>query len=136
MQVLDQATQIEQANTAIAKIHGKKATMLIQNSMGCIVLRHITIHEKTMVKPNEKNKLYPVPTLLLYYAMKGKRTAYGVSITENPIAIAEGWQTLPNMVEDGVKGQFGLREWDCFDSVTYQSLKAQLTSIVYDHPGE
>jgi uncharacterized coiled-coil protein SlyX len=44
-----QEQMIAEANAAIATIHGQKVTMLIQNSIGCIVVRHITLDSKTNV---------------------------------------------------------------------------------------
>jgi hypothetical protein len=65
-----QENTIAKANAAIASIHGQRVTMLIENSMGCIVLRHITLSEKTNVSFHYSS-WRQLECLNLYYAMKG-----------------------------------------------------------------
>lgn len=127
---LDQAVEIQSANDEIAAIKGQKATMLIENSMGCIVLRHITLGEKTQVLP-KKSCWSKLPVFNLYYAMKGCRKVQGWTISEeNPVVLAQGWQTINGMTET-TKGQFSFDSWDSCDHLRFDAAKDQLTDIVY-----
>jgi hypothetical protein len=63
--------------------------------------------------------------------MKGCRKIYGYKIAEeNLVVIAKGWQTPEGMKETS-KGQFGFDNWECFDNASFESVKAQLSEVVY-----
>jgi hypothetical protein len=98
-----QENTIAEANAAIASIHGQRVTMLIENSMGCIVLRHITLSEKTNVSLRSQGWKQS-DVLNLYYAMKGCRKVGGWRIEKDTaIALAKGWQAIEGMTETSTK---------------------------------
>jgi hypothetical protein len=127
-----QENTIAKANAAIAAIHGQRVTMLIENSMGCIVLRHIVLNAETYayLQPSTWN---PSQALNLYYAMKGCRKVGGWRIEKDTaIALAKGWQAIEGMTETS-KAQFTFDEWECFETDRFQAAKAQLSDVVYSH---
>jgi hypothetical protein len=127
-----QKNTIAEANEAIASIYGQRVTMLIENSMGCIVLRHITLSEKTNVSFHYSS-WKQLECLNLYYAMKGCRKVGGWRITQDTaIVLAKGWQAVDGMNETS-KAQFTFDEWECFETDRFQVAKAQLSDVVYFH---
>ena len=63
---LDQGQLVQDSNTALDSIKGQKVTMLVENSMGCIVVRHITLHEKTNIALGQSQWLKKPVILSLY----------------------------------------------------------------------
>ena len=115
-------------------LKGQKATMLIQNSAGATVARHIRIHEKTNAVQNKftgENEY-----ICLYYAIKGKRKVEGfkISAKETKLILAPGWQHLEGMEESArVKGQFSYDSWTCFGDHDWDSAAAQIKNSCYRH---
>jgi hypothetical protein len=127
-----QESTIAKANAAIASIHGQRVTMLIENSMGCIVLRHITLSEKTNVSLRSQGWKQS-DVLNLYYVMRGCRKVGGWRIDKDTaIVLAKGWQAVDGMNETS-KAQFTFDEWECFEADRSQAVKAQLSDVVYFH---
>jgi hypothetical protein len=130
-----QEQAIAEANVAIATIHGQKVTMLIQNSIGCIVVRHIVLDARTNVAIGQGQWFVKPTALALYYAMKGCRKVQGWKINqENLVTLAKGWQTVEGMTETS-KGSFSFESWNSFDDQTYHAVKNGLKNVVYSFEG-
>lgn len=70
---------------------GSKYTLLIENSLGLIVDRKVTIN-KIYVEPYAQHK----ETLVIHYKEKGKRTVKGTRFIDGKVSIIEGWIDIKN----------------------------------------
>ena len=104
-----------------------KATMLIENTAGATVARHITI-----VKFTENTD-----SVTLYYKSKGARKVQGYKISkkDTQLALANSWQSINGMTETK-RGTFMYGEFTIFDSSNFSNAKKQLKNISYIHQDE
>lgn len=68
-----------------------KATMLIQNSFGLNIARHINL---TQIRSKKSSQFPYCSQLVIQYILKGKRKEQAAAFDE--IVIKEGWSKLPN----------------------------------------
>jgi hypothetical protein len=132
---------VAEANEALSKHFGQKVTMLIENSMGCIVARHITLDARTHLAEKESAWAKKPLVFNLCYSLKGCRKVNGYAIAqENPVILAKGWQVIEGMAEVK-KGQFMYDAWescefmyDAWESCDrdqFEAAKSSLTDIVF-----
>jgi len=75
----------------------EKYTLIIENTMGMMVHRHVRINEASEVL-KDPSYAYKGNCLRLIYTLKGKRTKTGTKFTDNKIAIVEGWQEIKETI--------------------------------------
>lgn len=131
-------TKITEANTLLNTGKGKKISLLIENSIGAIVLRHVTLHKDSAIYQNDLANFEMDRSILmlnLYYVQKGCRKPKGFRIGKDTLlTLALNWQEIEGMEEFNNSGNFSLTNWVCFDPDRYQSLSTQLNSIIYQQP--
>lgn len=107
----------------VKKAKLKKATMLIENTMGATVLRHINLH--TIEEKEDE--------VLIIYKMKGARTlkAYKISKKETQLAFSDEWQTVQGM--EKVKcGSYMYNSFLSFGGSFTKALES-LKNVSYSH---
>jgi hypothetical protein len=101
-------------------------TMIICNTMGAVVVRHINIHEMT---PNDKG-------VKLIYSMKRSKKKMGFNIKKNEtsLVLVEGFQAAPaTMVQDGKKAQWFYDDFVSFDAESFEDTVNKFENIIYSH---
>lgn len=113
-----QANQV--LNKGVESFEGK-ATLILINSVGFPVCRHITV-KKAEIKSTE----YQKKNLQLKYVEKGKRKITGTWYRENEMALAAGWQEIKGAINGSESG-----EWDQFDDEAFEKMLNQLRDVIY-----
>ena len=106
-------------------IHTGEATMLIENTAGYTLARHIKI---VNIKDNSDS-------LSLWYKVKGGRKTTGVRIDKKgtQLTLAKGWQQ-PTMLTDNTKrSTFGYMEFVIFGDGNFSRPHNELEDIFYTH---
>lgn len=131
----------------VEQMHGQKVTMLIQNTMGATVLRHIRVDQRTHIYETKHDSWStPIPGICLYYVLKGKRKveAYRICSEQTKLALALGWQTIEEeglvMEEGRNRGEFSISRrisdsvttWEAFGTEWEEAVK-QLKQVSYCH---
>lgn len=106
-----------------------KATMLIQNTVGALVARHINL--ETLLA-EEKNGAHSV---VIRYKLKGKRKLTGTRIfqRDTQLVIAKGWQSIEDMKETDIRGVFMPNEFMTFDDNDFDTKRKCLVDEIYTH---
>ena len=102
-----------------------KATMLIQNTMGATVARHITITHELLETNTD---------VTLCYKTKGARKAKGwrISKRDTQLIICEGWVALEGL-EQIKNGEFMLTSFTSFDKSEFNTIAKQIGKRTYTH---
>lgn len=103
----------------------KKVTMAIVNTMGALVIRHITL-----CKIIEEDK-----GVVVYYKMKGGRKVIGVRIKANDssVAFANGW-TKPLGIDEVKRGVFMPDSFTSFSTGEFdKQVKNMGEAVFYRH---
>lgn len=101
-------------------IVNQKATMVIMNAVGLVVVRHVTIKR---IEHRAKYQNSTSKTLCVWFTEKGKRKTVGYSYEQ--VAIFEGWQGDAK-IDNG--------QMVCsFNNKTYEQAKKGLRSLVVEH---
>lgn len=102
-------------------LEGKQVTLVLVNTMGCLVCRHITIKAAEIVSAKRyQGDITSKMCLQLQYVEKGKRKLRGNRYTEADLAIALGWQQIEV-----------LNEFTSFDSGLLDGMVRQAKDVVY-----
>ncbi|PSB28858.1 hypothetical protein [Stenomitos frigidus] len=126
----------QQKNEGVEAFQGK-ATLILLNTMGLPIVRHIRVL-KAQLHSNE----YQCQTLRLIYIERMYRKRIDVHFTDNEVAIAHGWQTVQgafNTFEQTVEAAaqqgevqaVAETEWTAFEPTAFQAMLSQLTDILY-----
>lgn len=106
------------------QVKGKKATMLIMNSIGLIVVRHVTLSDIQLKKPYQSAYYY---NLAVYFTEKGKRKVTGFQYDQ--IAIFEGWQNVDTQKSDvTIIAEFNDNKFD--------AMKSKFQNLIINHNSE
>ena len=117
-----QATKI--SITTTEQVNGKKATLLIENQLGLIVTRQVTLLAIELQKPYPSAYYYQ---LVVIYTERGKKKATGFKY--NKIAIFEEWQDVaPENTNEIIVAEF--------NEAKFEAAKAKLKNLIYEHDSE
>ena len=100
--------------------------MLIENTIGILVLRHINLID---IKENQD-------TVTLKYKMKGGRKikAYKISKKETSLAVSNGWTKIEGMKENSLyKNTYGYDSFTSHDTESFNYVESRLNKITYKH---
>ena len=104
-----------------SEIKGKKATMVIMNSLGLVVVRHITLIDMQLRKPYQSAFYYD---LVVWLSAKGQKSVLGFRYDE--IAIFEGWQPIDKTESDiAIIGE-------C-NNLNFERTKAKFENLIIEH---
>ena len=107
----------------------KKATMLIENTMGVIVLRHITLDS---IEQDQKDE----SKVNILYKMKGARKTKGFKLSkkETQLVLAEGWQ-IPEGMDKCTRyaNTWGYDSFVQFETARFKSTMNKLNNVFYSH---
>ena len=104
----------------------QQATMIICNTVGAIVVRHINIYEMTQ---NDKG-------VKLIYSIKRSKKKLGFNINKNEtsLVLVEGFQAAPvTMVQDGKKAQWFYDNFVSFDAQSFEDTVKGYDKVIYSH---
>ena len=96
-----------------------KATILIENSWGMPIVRHIWLYSYEMRKEKYDYK----ESLVAFFTYKGKRKQIGLKFEQ--AVIAKGWQEIK-----GAMNNTDNVEFECFDDTHFDTLEKQLVNII------
>lgn len=114
-----------QTNIDIKTLEGQKATLMLVNTMGFPIVRHITITKADIVAATRyQNHMTDKKCLELKYVEKGKRKLVGTRYTEADLAVALGWQNVE------VPSDFVI-----FEESLLANMMAQVKDIIYSQQG-
>jgi hypothetical protein len=113
-----QMIQSIQTNTIATLNPEDKLTLLIMNSMGITVIRHIRFNASKI----ERNGYYGKTAIVLKYKLKGMKNISGTRFDIEDVVIAKGWQLEHNSMDLGV---------ECFNYDLMKKKSATLTDIVF-----
>ncbi len=106
---------------ATDEIKGKKATMVIMNSLGLVVVRHVTLVEMKLRKPYQSAFYYD---LAVWLSAKGQKSVLGFQYDE--IAIFEGWQQFEQKKSNlTIIGE-------C-NNLDFEATKAKFQNLIIEH---
>jgi hypothetical protein len=84
-----------QSDVDIKTIEGKKVTLLLVNTVGFPICRHITVQKANVVPAKRyQEHITDKKCLELQYIEKGKHKPTGTRYTEAELVIALGWQEI------------------------------------------
>jgi hypothetical protein len=96
-----------------------KATILLENTWGMNIVRHVWLRVYGTKKSGFKSEIYA------HYTYKGKRKTVGFSFEK--AVIAKGWQNIETPVDISKNTEFVI-----FDEETFELLKAKLENIIIE----
>lgn len=97
-----------------------KATLLIENSFGLPVVRHVWLHKygKSEKGYNEK--------VVAFYTIKGKKQLKGTKFDK--VVIGQGWQEI----EGAINTTKGSADFVSCDNVKFEALKAKVQGVIVE----
>ena len=104
-----------------SEVKGKKATMVIMNSIGLVVVRHVTLVDMKLQKPYQSAFNY---NLAIWSIEKGKRSPKGFQYDQ--VAIFEGWQSI----EQNKSNITIIAE---FNDNKFEMAKSQFKNMIIEH---
>jgi hypothetical protein len=126
-QIVEKVTAFitERDTNKLSTLLGQKATMLIQNTMGFTILRHVTVHGETALCEGG---------ISLHYTMKRHRKpkGYRISAQETKLAIALGWQMVEGMTVEQYSCYI-YKDATCFGEDDWDNAFTQLKDVKYLH---
>lgn len=112
------------ANFDVKSLEGKKATLVLINSIGFPAVRKVTIQIADIVSAKRYQGDMTTKTCLqLQYVEKGKRKPIATRFTESDLAVVLGWHDIKTPTE-----------FMSFDRTVFDGMLAQVStpeSIVY-----
>lgn len=112
----------------VRTLKGKKVTLILINTMGFPVCRHITVIAADIVSAKRYHgEITDKKCLELQYIEKGKRKPRGTRYTEASLAVALGWQDIKVPTNDGYI--------DAFDNGLLHEMVSQAKDVVYTQQG-
>ena len=106
-------------NTRVVLDNKVKATMIVENSMGLTVVRHVWLfgyYSKDRYQGSYTYGLCPI------YTIKGKRKRLCYKLER--VVLCEGWQDLKSQEVDG---------FTCFDGATFENTTKDATNVIISH---
>lgn len=106
--------------------------MLIQNTAGFVVMRHIIFDKYTRVVDRNEHFENKGIAINLYYKRKGCRRFTGYRIADDTLlCLFSGWlKPLEGMTESR-PGEFGPSNFEIFDAMDFHIIKHQLGAPFY-----
>lgn len=112
----------------VRTLESKKVTLILINTMGFPVSRHVTVIAADIVSAKRYHgEMTDKKCLELQYIEKGKRKPKGTRYTEASLAVALGWQDIKVPTNNGYI--------DAFDNGLLDSMVRQAKNVVYTQQG-
>jgi hypothetical protein len=112
----------------VRTLESKKVTLILINTMGVPVCRHITVIAADIVSAKRYyGEITDKKCLEIQYIEKGKRKPKGTRYTEASLAVALGWQDIKVPTNNGYI--------DAFDNGLLDAMIRQAKDVVYTQQG-